>query len=191
MKVLKRGAFAIGSGLLVPAILLASGCTNLMYGERTGFNLGMFVNSDPAKPVKINAGLERSVGTVAPPVSSDGESVSMVSHFSLTQTEGYNLLNEELTISTDFASGEAATGLTATQAQSIFDDSVTTFAETDLTRRINGWVGTNKSANLTTMRSWIDTWNTANKTRINEFDIRFGRGFEAERTVLVNDLNLP
>ena len=90
----------------------------LVYGERTGFNLSVEVGQDPATPVNVNIGLRRTVVSVVPPIDSEpgedgqphpnGEAVSMISGFELTDQPRQNPLDPDLQIRSQFASGEAA-----------------------------------------------------------------------------------
>ncbi|MCB1815720.1 MAG: hypothetical protein KDK04_28970 [Candidatus Competibacteraceae bacterium] len=116
-----RFLYSYASILMYIAVcLVLSGCTNhLVFGERTGFNLGVSVNSEAAVPLEVNAGLRRSVFGMVPPrrtvedsngnPTADDEAVSLISGFGLKyDPDNSNALNGDLTILTRFASGIAA-----------------------------------------------------------------------------------
>jgi hypothetical protein len=122
--------------LVLIALVALPGCQSaLIYGERTSFNLAAVrLNDDIAEPVKINIGLSRSVGTMAPPRGGNvqstpttdggaktkdakvdsGEAVSVFSSFDLQYVTGSGttptlpLVDGDLSIVTRFASGQAA-----------------------------------------------------------------------------------
>ncbi|MCP5086393.1 MAG: hypothetical protein GY952_06285 [Rhodobacteraceae bacterium] len=102
--------------LIVGAVLL-TGCNRTMvFGENTGFNLGVSVDAAKSLPVEVNTGFKRQVVGIIPssedPVNgrARGESTSMISRFQLGQerkTEG-DPFDNRITISSAFASGKAA-----------------------------------------------------------------------------------
>lgn len=103
--------------LMVAVIGLAACQPALIYGERTSFNLAAVqVNDNVSEPVRVNFGLLRSVATVAPPRGGtagapNGEAVSIFSNFHLEDSGARSslpLVDDELTIRTRFASGDAA-----------------------------------------------------------------------------------
>jgi hypothetical protein len=114
-------------GALLTMLAVAGCADGLVYGERTSFNLASVrVNDDPAEPVVINLGFDRSVVLVAPPiggevveddgnggkrVTASGEAVSQFSTFTLKSVAPF--LNptanaDLLAVQTRFASGHAA-----------------------------------------------------------------------------------
>lgn len=109
----------------VGLMLLLTGCSDaLIYGERTAFNLAIRVNDDPATPVNVNAGLQRTVVSLAPPLggqikdgdrtSPAGESVSAISRFDLRYDQSTAaVMAGRLTVKTQFLSGQAAVTATA------------------------------------------------------------------------------
>ncbi|MCB0833150.1 MAG: hypothetical protein KDC45_06785 [Bacteroidetes bacterium] len=106
---------------------LLFGCTqNLVFGERTGFNLGISVNDEAAVPLEVNAGLKRSVVGLIPPkrervdedgnATADDEAVSLLSGFDLKyDSNDTNALAGTLVIQTRIASGIAAINLAGGQ----------------------------------------------------------------------------
>jgi len=137
----------------------------LIYGERTGFNLSIHVNDDPTSPLRVNAGLERSVAASVPPTQSsgqsNGEAVNLFSSFELFYTEDpKSAFNETLTVRTQFASGaaalEIARGDNAAQAVSQIVQ-IGTFGRDDASKTIMCWVDEDPA--LTEDRiSDITTW---------------------------------
>lgn len=101
------------------------GCTSiqdrsLVYGERSGVNIAL--RSDPAKalPVEVNAGVQRRVTTLVPPISRNqnkrpnDEAVSLVSTFDLTYDNAdasKGLFGGRTRIASIFTTGSAATEL--------------------------------------------------------------------------------
>lgn len=99
--------------------LLLSACgERLVMIERTGFNLGIAINQDPSTPISANAGLDRKImgiipareqRTVADGVTEPfGEAVNLISGFDLRYQDTQNLIGGELSIKSQFASGQAA-----------------------------------------------------------------------------------
>lgn len=95
--------------LLASSIFVLSACGNaLMYGEGTNFSLAtVHLNDDPATPIRIVSGLDRTVAALAPRKAQGKEVVNMVSDFDLKHP-GSNPFTDTLSINTEFASGEAA-----------------------------------------------------------------------------------
>lgn len=120
------------AGLIAAAIIMAAalnGCSDaLVFGEKSGFNLAINVNDDPSTPIHVNAGFERKVGTVVPPLevtkddkghsAASGEAVSLFSGFQLKYDEPGipTPFSGKLTIRTQFASGLAAQDISNNQA---------------------------------------------------------------------------
>jgi hypothetical protein len=107
------------AALVTGALLLGACENNLIFMERTGFNLAIRVNNDPTTPVEVNAGLKRSVVALVPPTGdpvktatgtrANGEAVNLVSGYDLGYTESStSLFAGTLAIRTQFASGAAA-----------------------------------------------------------------------------------
>jgi hypothetical protein len=98
-----------------------SGCAQIttqtmVFGERTGLNIG--INVDPAKatPFEFNTGFRRQVVGIIPASKlnelgeADGEATNMISHFELEQPtdEDANPFNEQIAMRGAFISGKAA-----------------------------------------------------------------------------------
>lgn len=103
------GRFAVVGVLLLPL----SGCGNaLIYGEGTNFSLTTLrLNDDPATPVRIVSGLDRSAAAVVPRRDHDKDAVNMSADFSLDhkKTGGlFSAFTDTLTITTEFSAGDAA-----------------------------------------------------------------------------------
>ncbi len=104
--------------LLLPLLLPVSlaGCeNNLIFMERSGFNLSIGVNDNPITPVQVNAGMMRSIVAVVPGRGKaesgqpSGEAVSLISGYDLRyQEQDSGFFNDKLTIRSQFASGAAA-----------------------------------------------------------------------------------
>lgn len=186
-------------------ILLALGlgaCENtLIYGERTGFNLAISVNDDPATPLTVNAGFERSVAGLVPPVETSkdsggenqavGEAVNMFSGFKLLYTEDKtSVFGGTLTIRTQFASGAAASliaqGKEADKAVAQIVQMRGTFSDSESVERIRSWLKSDPG-NLDLLK----TWREENHPRVDLAQLRFAREFEAERQAAIEDLNIP
>jgi hypothetical protein len=116
--------------MLAMSGVLASCGDALIYGEGTKFNLEIGVNSNPAEPVMINAGLQRIVVNYAPPAYGtdpvngvqipNGEAVSSMSNFLLTDNRtAANPLGGTLEIITQFASGQAARSVAGSAAAAV------------------------------------------------------------------------
>jgi hypothetical protein len=107
------------------AVLTAGGCSRtLVFAEREGVNLA--IRADPARspPLEVNFGYNRVVGTTVPPVAEKqgsgvttephGQAVNMISGFQVLSAKidpANKPLNVDLTISSQFASGRAATAI--------------------------------------------------------------------------------
>jgi hypothetical protein len=101
--------------LSVLAVLLLTGCTRtLVFVERTGFNLGIFVKPNESTPLEVNFGLDRKVASIVPAKGEigsqgvDGEAVNMYAGFRAQYDSATNPLSGDLHIRTQFASGGAA-----------------------------------------------------------------------------------
>ncbi len=96
--------------LLLP--LLLGGCeNNLIFMERSGFNLAIDVNENPVTPVHVNAGMMRSIVALVPGRANDnsGEAVSLISGYDLAyEDKAGGFFNDKLVIRSQFASGAAA-----------------------------------------------------------------------------------
>jgi hypothetical protein len=95
------------------AAMALTGCERtLVYGERTGTNLGINVDAAKSRPIEVNFGLKRDVVGVIPgsgQIAPKGEAVNLFSRFGLVYEEGNaGLFGGKLTVSTAFASGAAA-----------------------------------------------------------------------------------
>src|SRR5882724_11099365 len=101
------------AALIVGALLLGGCENNLIFLERSGFNLAINVNDDPTTPVEVNAGLKRSIVALVPPTGdpvktesgtrANGEAVNLVSGYDLGYTESQtSVLGGTLTIRTQF-----------------------------------------------------------------------------------------
>jgi hypothetical protein len=109
------------SGIFLVAQL--SGCSNyLIFSERTSFNLAIDVNTDPAVPLKVNAGFDRIIVAMVPSrhetttehvgTAADDEAVSLISTFNLNYEDTLPThIFGNLFITTGFASGQAAINL--------------------------------------------------------------------------------
>ncbi|MEM5522499.1 hypothetical protein [Sulfitobacter sp. AS59] len=126
---------AAAATLLVLGGLLG-GCsktngTAVSYGERTGVNIGVFVDPTKSLPIESNFGLVRRVVSHVPALDCDAvaqeekraqclngqDSVDVVSAFHMKRTArddraAANALNGKLTISTAFITGQAAVDAT-------------------------------------------------------------------------------
>ncbi len=116
----KKIACLVATGL----ILFVSGCGDtLVFMERTSLSLAAVnLNENVGEPVEVNVGFRRSVISFSPPVGGvevfegefvpEGEAVSMLSGFKLAyDPPDGDLLPGDLTIKTQFASGNAAVAI--------------------------------------------------------------------------------
>jgi hypothetical protein len=98
-----------------------SGCGDtLFFAERESFKLAIHLNENPIAPLQVNAGVKRTVLTVAPPqggitkteggtTQAEGDAVNMFSGFDLHYTPSTGSpFAGKLAIKTQFASGTAA-----------------------------------------------------------------------------------
>ena len=112
------------SGTFLVTQFLLSGCSNhLIFSERTSFNLAIDVNTDPAVPLKVNIGFDRTIVAMVPPrhetttelgvgTVADDEAVSLISTFDLHYEDALPIrIFGDLSIKTGFASGQAAINL--------------------------------------------------------------------------------
>lgn len=104
--------------------VVVSGCApnttrNLVFGERTGLNVGISVDPAKASPFEFNTGFRRQVVGIIPSSKidaqgrADGEAANMISHFELQQKEDKdgNPFNSEIAMRGAFISGQAALAL--------------------------------------------------------------------------------
>lgn len=104
------------------AVLTAGGCSRtLVFAEREGVNLAIRADAARSPPLEVNFGYNRVVGTTVPPVAEKqgsvgateprGQAVNMISGFQVlsAQIKPVKPLDVDLTISSQFASGRAAT----------------------------------------------------------------------------------
>lgn len=111
--------FGISAPLALAIALVLTGCGHtLVFAEQTGFNLSIIAKSSEATPLNVNLGLDRTVGSVVPPIHEntaqglvDGEGVNMFSGFAAHYDSSTQPLTGNLRIRTQFASGEAALGI--------------------------------------------------------------------------------
>lgn len=106
--------------LLVAVGVAASlaGCgRTLVFAEREGVNFAVRTNAASSTPIEVNFGLNRQIASIAPPTGDggdrpDGDAVSMFAGFQVDNTLDTNKpLNANMQISTQFASGKAATAV--------------------------------------------------------------------------------
>ncbi len=100
----------------------------LVFAERDGVNLAIRADAAARPPIEVNFGLNRVVGTLVPPVAEEGQepnarpsgqAVNMFSGFQVLRfgtIDPANPVRADLQITTQFASGAAATAI-ATQPQ--------------------------------------------------------------------------
>jgi hypothetical protein len=94
-----------------------AGCgKTLVFAERDGVNFAVRANATSAPPIEANFGLNRTIATIVPPAGEagnrpDGDAVSMLASFQIDNTLNPRTgpLNADLEITTQFASGQAAT----------------------------------------------------------------------------------
>lgn len=191
-------------GVMTAAAFALSACGNtLVFAERTGFNLAIQVNDDPATPVQVNAGLKRSVVGLVPPSKTlkeetnkgsraDGEAVSMFSGFRLEYEEGATgLFQGDLSIRTQFASGMAARYIAGRKdAKQVVAKIVkvrsSSFSKSKSTDRIRVWLK-EKPGNLQLLNEWVAEYAPG----VGILQIRFGAPYELERKAAISDLNIP
>ena len=103
--------------LIASLIIAVTGCDRtLVYGERSGFNLGISVTPSENLPIEVNAGIKRRVIGIIPPTGEpqnghvNGEAVNMFSRFDVQhEPSATGALFGTHTVSSAFASGRAAT----------------------------------------------------------------------------------
>ena len=180
--------------IILPATL--QGCSNtLVYGEQSGFNLGVKVDPKKSSPLKVNAGLERTVITNSPPKESDdgkakGEAASMFSNFDLQYEKDTNPLQGKLTIQTRFASGNAALAIAdkPSLVKKVVKKRSDPYVSTESTRRIAAWVrGANRATNLPKLRGWVNTELPGTSL----LDFRTLKEYEQQRLVAIDELQIP
>lgn len=95
-----------------------SGCgQTLVFAEREGVNFAVRTNAASSTPIEVNFGLNRQVASVVPPAGQvgdkpDGDAVNMFAGFQVDNTlDTTKPLNANMQISTQFASGQAATAV--------------------------------------------------------------------------------
>lgn len=135
------------TALLLPLLLPVSlaGCeNNLIFMERSGFNLSIGVNDNPVTPVQVNAGMMRSIVALVPGRGKaengqpSGEAVSLISGYDLRYDEqDSGFFNDKLTIRSQFASGAAAKTIAAAPdiAKKIANPSLTVLLPKDIEDR--------------------------------------------------------
>lgn len=184
---------------VIAALLATSltGCGTLLYGERTGFNLGIYVNDELSRPIEVNAGLKRSVGVVAPPLgeSEDGtpqtEAVSMFSGFDLGRERGQGPLQGKLFIATAFATGAAALELAGDveTVDQITGVQVSEFALGDPSvATLRCWLHGDDAGRmrLEALKSWV----SANAADAGLTAVRFGKDQRVKREAAIADLGV-
>jgi hypothetical protein len=104
-------------------LFLLTGCSRtLVFVERTGINLGIFVKPNESTPLVVNFGLDRKVGSIVPATGeatqqgTNGEAVNMYAGFRAAydpKVVGTDVqpFGGDLRIRTQFASGAAATAV--------------------------------------------------------------------------------
>jgi hypothetical protein len=113
------------AAVFLPGILVLAGCNRtLVFGEETGFNMGIFVKPNESTPLQVNFGLDRKVASIVPPKTepgpqgANGEAVNMFAGF----RAAYDTVQKDnvvqpfagsLRIRTQFASGAAAKAIAA------------------------------------------------------------------------------
>lgn len=100
------------------AAVSISGCgKTLVFAERDGVNLAIRADASSSPPLEVNFGLNRTIATIVPPAGEkngkpDGDAVSMFAGFQIDNTLAPTKpLDADLEISTQFASGKAATAV--------------------------------------------------------------------------------
>lgn len=122
MKIRESGRTRLALLACVAGVAL-SGCGHaLVYGEGTNFSLATLrVNDDPATPLRVVSGLDRTVATIAPQTADGQDAVNMLSDFQLAhpRTSMLGAFGDTLEITTEFVSGAAASGARKDSAQKI------------------------------------------------------------------------
>jgi hypothetical protein len=102
----------------IAAAASVAGCgRTLVFAERDGVNIAIRANASSAPPIEANIGLNRTIATIVPPAGEagnrpDGDAVSMVAGFQIDNTlDPTAPLKADLLITTQFASGNAATAV--------------------------------------------------------------------------------
>lgn len=99
------------------AVLVAGCGRTLVFAERDGVNLAVRADASSTPPLEVNFGLNRMIATIVPPAGEkngkpDGDAVSMFAGFQIENTIiPTKPLDADLEISTQFASGKAATAV--------------------------------------------------------------------------------
>jgi hypothetical protein len=95
----------------------------MVFGEKTGFNLGVAVDTAKSSPIEINTGFRRQIVGIIPASEqrtgdvAKGEATNMISRFEMAQTannksgEDFNAFDRQIVMSSAFASGKAAVAL--------------------------------------------------------------------------------
>lgn len=105
---------AISIAIAGALALSLAGCGKaLIYAEGTNFSLTTLrLNEDPATPVRMVSGLDRTVAAVVPRRAADGDAVNMSANFHLEHKKDGktfpSVFGDTLKITTEFASGAAA-----------------------------------------------------------------------------------
>ncbi len=96
--------------LCVGSVAALSGCAqSIVYGEGTNISIATLkVNDNPATPLQITTGLNRTVAALVPRQGSDGEAMNLISSFKFKDDPH---AFGKLTIDTQFVSGQAAVQL--------------------------------------------------------------------------------
>lgn len=128
---------------------LVTGCgKTLVFAERDGVNLAIRSNASSTPPLEVNFGLNRTIATIVPPTGEsngkpDGDAVSMFAGFQVDNTiVPTKPLDADLKISTQFASGKAATTV-ATQPKvvaQIVNARTLTFATSESAKQLELWL---------------------------------------------------
>lgn len=199
---LKR--FPIAGAFAAMAFALTACENTLIYAERTGFNLAIYANENPATPLEVNGGLKRSVVGLVPPTKvkkenetssgesrAEGEAVSMFSGFRLTYDEGEGPFAGDLSIRTQFASGVAAITIAngqepAEAVKKIVNVKSANFGNLPSIQRVRAWLAANPD-NLNLLKQWA----AQNASDISVPALRFGEENEVERLAAIDDLQIP
>jgi hypothetical protein len=175
------GSVRAWAAILVIATFFLNGCeNNLLFMERTGFNLSIRVNNDPTTPVEVNAGLKRSVVAAVPPTGdpvktengtrANGEAVSLISGYDLSYDESKSsLFAGTLTIRTQFASGGAATAVAGDPTVvAMIADTSGTFSFDDAAKKLRAfWKPDGKtidSGNQKKISDWMQRYGLRTET---------------------------
>lgn len=110
---IKFDAPAVTLAVLGAISLPLTGCGNaLIYGEGTNFSLTTLrLNDDPATPVRVISGLDRSAAAVVPKLGKTQDAVNMSADFYLDHPKGdgfFTAYGDTLKITTEFSAGDAA-----------------------------------------------------------------------------------